>query len=136
MPTHIEYTTVTGYFLQDDPATEPHGFDYVSSYHLPYLNATITVTNTSQTTTNFGLIDRPYEKDASFDADKKKTPWQRFENEVARLNHESPKNTFYKVFFMGRHGEGYHNVAEAFYGTEAWDVRLPSLGPPNIQTEM
>jgi hypothetical protein len=24
---------------------------------------------------------------------------------------------------MGRHGEGYHNVAEAFYGTPAWDVR-------------
>jgi hypothetical protein len=30
----------------------------------------------------------------------------------------------YKVLYMGRHGEGYHNVAEAFYGTPAWDVRL------------
>jgi broad specificity phosphatase PhoE len=27
---------------------------------------------------------------------------------------------------VGRHGEGYHNVAEAFYGTNDWDVRLPS----------
>jgi hypothetical protein len=26
---HIEYSTVTGYFLQDDPATEPQGFDFV-----------------------------------------------------------------------------------------------------------
>lgn len=25
---------------------------------------------------------------------------------------------------MGRHGEGYHNVAEAYYGTPAWDVSL------------
>jgi hypothetical protein len=25
---------------------------------------------------------------------------------------------------MGRHGEGYHNVAESFYGTPAWDVRI------------
>ena len=28
----------------------------------------------------------------------------------------------YKLLYMGRHGEGYHNVAEAFYGTPAWDV--------------
>jgi broad specificity phosphatase PhoE len=27
---------------------------------------------------------------------------------------------------VGRHGEGYHNVAESFYGTEAWDVRRHS----------
>jgi broad specificity phosphatase PhoE len=28
----------------------------------------------------------------------------------------------FKVLFLGRHGEGWHNVAEAKYGTEAWDV--------------
>lgn len=28
---------------------------------------------------------------------------------------------------MGRHGEGYHNVAEAFYGTEAWDAYWSKL---------
>jgi hypothetical protein len=28
------------------------------------------------------------------------------------------------IFAVGRHGEGYHNLAEAFYGTKAWDVRL------------
>jgi len=26
----IKYTTVTGYFLQDEPSTDPNGFDYVS----------------------------------------------------------------------------------------------------------
>lgn len=31
---------------------------------------------------------------------------------------------------MGRHGEGYHNVAEAFYGTAAWDCYW-SLQPGN-----
>lgn len=32
-PPDVEYvklSTVTGYFLQDDPDTEPRGFDYVS----------------------------------------------------------------------------------------------------------
>lgn len=28
---HFEYFTVTGYFLQDDPATDPEDFDYVCS---------------------------------------------------------------------------------------------------------
>ncbi|KAJ5290284.1 uncharacterized protein N7443_010537 [Penicillium atrosanguineum] len=27
----------------------------------------------------------------------------------------------YKVLFLGRHGEGVHNVAERRYGTQAWD---------------
>lgn len=92
------------------------------------------MTDSSQTTTNFGLINKSYEKDAEFDPEKKKTQWQRFENEVSRLNHESEKNTMYKVFFMGRHGEGYHNVAEDFYGTKAWDVSyfLFTHSTPNL----
>jgi broad specificity phosphatase PhoE len=28
---------------------------------------------------------------------------------------------------LGRHGEGYHNVAEAFYGTSAWDCYWSKL---------
>lgn len=31
---------------------------------------------------------------------------------------------------MGRHGEGYHNVAESYYGTTDWDVRFPALPLP------
>lgn len=33
-PTYIKYSTVTGYFQQDDLATEPKGFDFVSLFHL------------------------------------------------------------------------------------------------------
>jgi broad specificity phosphatase PhoE len=29
------------------------------------------------------------------------------------------------VLFLGRHGQGWHNVAEAKYGTKAWDVCFP-----------
>lgn len=29
-PSCINYTTVTGYFLQDEPSTDPATFDYVS----------------------------------------------------------------------------------------------------------
>ena len=34
-PHYFKYSTVTGYFLQDDPATNHDGFDYVSSSEIP-----------------------------------------------------------------------------------------------------
>lgn len=71
---------------------------------------------------NFGLINRAYDTDAEYDPGHEKTQWQRFEHKVFRLNRESGRNVQYKVLYMGRHGEGYHNVAEAYYGTPAWDV--------------
>ena len=35
---------------------------------------------------------------------------------------------------VGRHGEGYHNQAESYYGTPAWDVRIPSSVPTSPLT--
>jgi len=98
---YIKYTTITGFFLQDDPATNPATFDYTS--------------------TNFGLIERPYDSDSEYDPDRKKSQWQRFEHQVSRLNLNCGQKVQYKVLFMGRHGEGDHNVAESYYGTPAWN---------------
>ncbi|KAI6248211.1 putative phosphoglycerate mutase [Erysiphe necator] len=98
---HLELSTVAGYFQQDDPGTDAASFDFTKN--------------------NFGLIKRSYENDALFDPDLKMTQWQRFEAEVFHLNSRSGPNTKYKVLYMGRHGEGYHNIAESFYGTKAWD---------------
>ncbi|KKY20430.1 putative phosphoglycerate mutase family protein [Diplodia seriata] len=101
---HINYTTVTGYFLQDDPATDPSTFDY--------------------TKVNLGLINRTYPSDAAFDPTGQKTQWQRFAHHVSELNRNASANgtgVQYKVLIMGRHGEGDHNVAESYYGTPAWD---------------
>ncbi|KAI3321098.1 phosphoglycerate mutase-like protein [Xylariaceae sp. AK1471] len=97
----INYTTITGFFLQDDPATDPGTFDY--------------------TLNNFGLINKSYPTDKEFDRHGKKTQWQRFEHYVNTLNHNADKYTQYKVLFMARHGEGYHNAAESYYGTPAWN---------------
>ncbi|KIO23881.1 hypothetical protein M407DRAFT_77591, partial [Tulasnella calospora MUT 4182] len=47
--------------------------------------------------------------------------WTKFKATVKKLNDEAGPSCSYKVVFLGRHGEGYHNVAEAFYGTKAWD---------------
>ncbi|KAK3686399.1 putative phosphoglycerate mutase pmu1 [Vermiconidia calcicola] len=53
--------------------------------------------------------------------DEQSTQWQRFEKYVGHIVESSPDGTTYKVIYLGRHGEGYHNVGEAKYGTKAWD---------------
>ncbi|RQM04624.1 hypothetical protein DH86_00004177 [Scytalidium sp. 3C] len=98
-PEYINYTTLTGFFLQDDPATDPSTFDYTAH--------------------NFGLIDQVYSTDTADMAGK--TAWQRFANYVFELNRSSGRFVQYKVIWFGRHGEGWHNAAETYYGTPAWN---------------
>ncbi|KAJ5122652.1 uncharacterized protein N7443_002753 [Penicillium atrosanguineum] len=103
----IEYTTVTGYFLQDETVTDPSTFDY--------------------TAVNFGLINRTYPADKELKHHQSTTQWERFYNQVQKFNEDSPKNIEYKVLFLGRHGNGWHNSAETYYGTPAWNCYWAEL---------
>ncbi|KAF8970801.1 hypothetical protein BDZ97DRAFT_1404709 [Flammula alnicola] len=47
--------------------------------------------------------------------------WEKLFEHIRALNDESLKGTSYKFLLPSRHGQGYHNVAEAKYGTQAWD---------------
>lgn len=79
--------------------------------------------------TNFGLINQTYE--TTHNLAEPLTQWQQFEQHVEAMNTAAPPNTVYKVLFMGRHGEGYHNVAESAFGTPAWNcyyAQLPGNG--------
>lgn len=104
--TIFTYTTLPGYFLQDDPSTKAEDFDFISK--------------------NFGLIDRDYISDEP-EKTISKTQWQRFEREVERLNAEAEEGVCYKLLYLGRHGQGVHNVAEQRYGREEWDRHYASL---------
>ncbi|KAF5334281.1 hypothetical protein D9758_015537 [Tetrapyrgos nigripes] len=92
----ISIQAVSGFFLQDncrDPA---------SLGALP---------------PRFGLIDESPER------------WSNLQSKISQMNRDPSRNedsdglltVFYKVIFFGRHGQGWHNVGEAKYGTEAWD---------------
>jgi broad specificity phosphatase PhoE len=127
------YTTLTGYFAQDEPSTDPATFDFMSS--------------------NFGLIDREYDSDQSLpNGGQEMKPWQRFEHHIAVLNQrareeadhdddrlvkrhgsDGPPQQRYILFFLGRHGNGYHNIAERYYGSTAWDCHFSALdGDPSV----
>ncbi|KAK0287587.1 putative phosphoglycerate mutase pmu1 [Friedmanniomyces endolithicus] len=109
------YQIVPGYFLQEDPTTQPVSPNKSTPTYFDY------------TTHNFGLIDRPYPSEALPPNPKPLTQWQRFTTFLRTLPSTSPPGTSYKLFYLARHGQGYHNVAEAFYGKEAWDAHWSSL---------
>lgn len=47
--------------------------------------------------------------------------WTQIFERLEQLNKASKHNECYKIFFLARHGEGYHNVANAKYGTQDWN---------------
>ncbi|KAF7521195.1 hypothetical protein G7054_g12516 [Neopestalotiopsis clavispora] len=82
------------------------------------------VENTSQKITqkDLGLLPRSYLKDtASSESDGTKASWPAFAEHVKDLNKNAPDGVTYKVVFVTRHGQGYHNVQEAKVGTKEWE---------------
>ncbi|TFK22033.1 phosphoglycerate mutase [Coprinopsis marcescibilis] len=60
----------------------------------------------------FGLIDESPDR------------WTRLRAKLAEMNSTTSADdgaAVYKLLFLIRHGQGFHNVAEAKYGTQAWD---------------
>ncbi|KAL9028267.1 MAG: hypothetical protein Q9196_003340 [Gyalolechia fulgens] len=76
---------------------------------------------------NFGLVNRNDSSDIVPEETTSRSQWQRFEREVKRLNAEAEEGVRYKVLYLGRHGQGVHNVAERRYGREEWDRYYASL---------
>jgi len=114
--THFAFTAPTSYFLPSLPTTNPVTFN--------------------PTTTNFGLIPQPYDSDSSLESrhsdDTPPTDWQRFAHHISSLNNDAPAGTSYYVLYLSRHGQGYHNLAEAYYGTQSWDCYWAQLdGDPD-----
>lgn len=90
--------------------------------HIPKNGSLIQI----QVESNFGLIlhgEAPLH-----------TQWQKFIQSINELNNLGGESVRYKVLFLGRHGEGVHNVAERRYGTAAWDVCGPHVALKKILT--
>lgn len=117
-PSHLSFSAPQSYFLPSLPDTNPVTFD--------------------PTTTNFGLIHQSYDSDSSLqakhdeDASPHSTDWQRFEKHLESLNSNAPPNASYHILYLARHGQGYHNLAESYYGSQAWDCYWAELdGDPD-----
>ncbi|KAG8907881.1 hypothetical protein FRB99_001740 [Tulasnella sp. 403] len=66
--------------------------------------------------------------------DDSKHYWTSFKKKIRTLNKEAKKGTSYKVLFLGRHGEGYHNVGQEYYGLDAWDANWGRLNGNGTMT--
>ncbi|KAI4712415.1 hypothetical protein J4E89_002682 [Alternaria sp. Ai002NY15] len=100
---HFKYTVQKGVFMQSEDETDDKSFDFK--------------------TQNFGLIDRSYPGEDGSEGKQ----WKRLEKYVASLEAAKKEGESYKVLFLGRHGQGWHNVAETKYGTKAWDCYYAAL---------
>ncbi|KAF2133753.1 phosphoglycerate mutase-like protein [Dothidotthia symphoricarpi CBS 119687] len=103
---HFEYSVLKGFFMQSEDSTDDSGFDFK--------------------TQNFGLINRSYDTDSKAE-NEQENPWPRFERYTRHINAAAQDGESIKVLFLGRHGQGWHNVAEAKYGTKAWDCYYSTL---------
>ena len=72
---------------------------------------------------NFGLIEQDFDTDARlFNKGKDLTQWQRFAYKLKALNEKAAEGEAFRLLYLGRHGQGYHNVASMYYGTNSWRV--------------
>lgn len=53
--------------------------------------------------------------------------WEETFSKLSELNKDAPENVSYKVFFLARHGQGYHNLANSVYGQVEWDRKWSKL---------
>ncbi|KAL7268957.1 putative phosphoglycerate mutase pmu1 [Rhizina undulata] len=113
----IKKSTVTGFFAQDLASTNATTFDFKISSNFGLLNK-FNVTELGNKSLDLEPRLGTGEEE---EGDVKKAPWRRFEKAIGELNRHAPKNTAYKVLYLARHGQGYHNVAESYYGTPLWD---------------
>ncbi|ROV95105.1 hypothetical protein VSDG_05843 [Cytospora chrysosperma] len=95
----LEFTAISGFFEHDNGPEGPHF--------------------RAETIPNLGLLDHNYSTDEAFDPRKEKPQWERLINYLYHLNHAGASK--HKLFFIIRHGEGYHNVKEAQVGRAEWE---------------
>ncbi|KAM7195801.1 Phosphomutase-like protein 3 [Naviculisporaceae sp. PSN 640] len=97
----FRYSTHRGDFIQEDPAINANPPDY--------------------TKVEYGLIDSPYPTDTFNDEDNL-TKWQRYTRFINYINrYYKEVNSTYKLLYLSRHGEAWHNVATSYYGSKCWD---------------
>lgn len=53
--------------------------------------------------------------------------WDDLIEELHLLNKQADKDTQYKILFLARHYTGYHNIAHAKYGDDAWNNHWSKL---------
>lgn len=58
----------------------------------------------------------------------RKMTWEEIRSKVHELNAKSNENTCYKVLFLARHGQGWHNIASAKYLAQEWHDKWRFLG--------
>ncbi|KAJ3550820.1 hypothetical protein NMY22_g189 [Coprinellus aureogranulatus] len=127
MSTNHNVQILPGFFSQgiEIPSTDAGGVAQKATHTQSTLLTHTTTAEVEQVPPRFGLIDDSPDRWTKLRArisELNSSPSTRKEgeNELGAANEVEPRAEC-KLILLVRHGEGYHNVAEAKYGTEAWD---------------
>ncbi|KAJ3542920.1 hypothetical protein NMY22_g3320 [Coprinellus aureogranulatus] len=127
MSTNHNVQILPGFFSQgiEIPSTDAGGVAQKATHTQSTLLTHTTTAAVEQVPPRFGLIDDSPDRWTTLRArisELNSSPSTRKEgeNELGAANEVEPRAEC-KLILLVRHGEGYHNVAEAKYGTEAWD---------------
>ncbi|KAK4652333.1 putative phosphoglycerate mutase pmu1 [Podospora pseudocomata] len=90
--------------------------------------------NEVPTMPGMGLIDQPYPTDEAFDPQRSKQPWERFVNLLNSWNESEKGKAAYKLIYVTRHGQGYHNAKESDVGSAEWETRWVMLNGDDNST--
>jgi hypothetical protein len=129
-PCHFRFQCLTDFFMphssmgtdsQNRVVRTPNGAERF--VHL--------LTPAQETDEHFGLLPGSYLQDGGH-----KPSWQEFARHIEQLNQSASNGVSYKAVFVTRHGQGFHNVTEAKYGTEEWDVRTDEEPQPPLRASV
>ncbi|KAK4199173.1 histidine phosphatase superfamily [Triangularia verruculosa] len=105
MAPKFQFTAVPGYFKM-----EPRGSNLEVS-----------------TMPGMGLINQSYPTDHVYDPNGSKLPWERFVDLLADMNQRDQGRAVYKLIYVTRHGQGFHNAKEAKVGSAEWNSKWATL---------
>ncbi|KZM27373.1 putative phosphoglycerate mutase pmu1 [Ascochyta rabiei] len=117
---HFRYTVQKGIFLQSEESTDDAEFDFKKQHFglIPRTYPSASPSTSTSTSTSPSTPATPATEE---------TQWRRFTSHLHSLLSTAAPDEHFKLVFLARHGEGWHNVAEAKYGTSAWDQQYACL---------
>jgi len=86
----------------------------------------------AHTLPGFGILSRDYDDEQPNES--KAAQWERFQAHLRHLNSGTGTSSRYKVLFVGRHGEGVHNVKEHEVGRAEWERHWSRLEGDGTRT--
>ena len=134
--TSTQLTSVPGFFVITPRGQEPFPASEFSRLDLHFDRDNFVSIDPSLYSHNHIVDTGPLSRYSS-DVNESHRAWNSLKHKITEMNKIEVmrgSGTRYKVVFFGRHGQGYHNAAERFYGMHDWECYWAMQGTNGTHT--